>query len=63
MNDTDNSNYVFYCNGVCCERNFDSNVDVEYIAFKFKCWVMKQGFSLLETESMIDNGDAGYYEV
>ena len=63
MNDTNNSNYVFYCNRVCCERNFDNNVDTEYISFKLKCWGMKQGFSLFEIENMIAESEAGYYEV
>ena len=56
-------NYIFHCGEYEQERSFKEGADDNYIYESFSNWIYTCGLGCDELDEMIDNGDAGYYEI
>ena len=64
MNDSNKTNYKFYCRGWEDEITLESGLDEHIVDEVFAGWVYDEcGVTTWEIQVMIDNGEAGYYEL
>lgn len=63
MNNESKVTYIFHCGDYEVERSFKTQPTDDELAEAFDDWIYTYGLGCDELEDLIDDGEAGYYEV